>query len=108
MTRGERKGLNEAWFRDLNERLEQRALVKRIGADPFEVVCECDREECTDRISIGIAVYEAVRVAPIRFVVAPGHSDPACERIVASTDEYEIVEKLGDAAEIANAENPRS
>jgi hypothetical protein len=37
-------GQNEVWFRDLNERLERRALEK-LGGETFEVVCECDRED---------------------------------------------------------------
>ena len=73
----------------------------------FEIVCECAREECTVRIPILIAEYEAVRSEPTKFVVVAGHSDASIEQVVDSGDGYEIVEKLGEAAIVAEVENPR-
>jgi hypothetical protein len=108
MTREARKGQNEAWFRDLNERLESRALSKPGNDELFEIVCECSREECTERISITIPVYESVRQAPTAFIIVPGHGDPTTERVVSSSQAYDLVEKLGDAAVVAQIEDPRS
>ena len=107
MSQEARKGANEAWFREVNERLEQRAADRATSSHPFEIVCECDREECTDRIAISIADYEAVRKRPTAFVVLAGHLDPTCERLVSSTDVYQVVEKFGDAGVVAEIENPR-
>ena len=95
------------WFRDVNERLEQRVLEEPVPERPFEIVCECDREECTERIPIRLTDYEAVRATPTEFIVAPGHADPVCERTVASTEAYQVVEKRGEAAIVAERENPR-
>ena len=101
-----RRGMNESLFRLLNERLEQRA-VDRGPESTFEIVCECAREDCTLRIPILIADYEAVRSEPTKFVVVTGHADPAVERVVDSSGGHEIVEKLGEAALVAEVENPR-
>ncbi len=108
MTRESRKGANEAWFREVNERLEDRAAGQERRAEAFEVVCECAREECTERITVAFAVYERVRSSPTAFIVVPGHLDPSCERLEASTDAYDVVEKFGEAGEVARIENPRN
>lgn len=108
MTRASRKGANEAWFREVNERLEDRAVDKEGLSDRFEIVCECAREDCTERITVAFAEYEAVRRSPTAFIVVPGHVDPDCERVRASTGAYEIVEKFGDAGLVARVENPRN
>ena len=101
-----RRGMNESMFRLLNERLEKRALDRGPEAT-FEIVCECAREDCTLRIPTLIAEYEGVRSEPTKFIVATGHADTAVERVVDSGDGYEIVEKLGEAAAVAEVENPR-
>jgi hypothetical protein len=98
--------MNESLFRLVNERLEERAL-DGSPQGVFEIVCECAREECTDRISVLVAEYEAVRAEPTTFIVATGHADESVERVVDSSDGYEIVEKLGEAALVAEVENPR-
>ena len=101
-----RKGENEAFFREVNERLEDRAAD--ATTEPlFTAVCECSREECAERIEISFAAYEAIRSDSKTFLVAPGHSDPSCERVVSWRAGYEVVEKLGDAADVAEAEDPR-
>jgi hypothetical protein len=106
VTRESRLGQNEVFFRELNEKLEQRAL-DRVGGDAcFEIVCECDREECTERIAISVAAYEAVRRASADFIVVPGHADASVEWTRARTSRYEVVTKLGEAALVAEAEKP--
>ena len=108
VTRESRKGANEAWFREVNERLEDRAAGHAGSSDTFEIVCECAREECTERITVAFADYEAVRRRPTHFIIVPGHIDPTCERVDSSTGGYDIVEKFGDAARVARIENPRN
>jgi hypothetical protein len=103
-----RKGLNEAWFREVNERLEDRAAGRKRLNDTFEIVCECDREECTERITISFADYEAVRRSPTGFLVVRGHVDLASERVERSTELYDVVEKFGDPGLVARIENPRN
>ncbi len=99
--------MNEGWFRDLNERLERRAAGDATIADRFEIVCECSREECTERITISFADYERVRIDARTFIVLPGHADLSCERIVSRRESYNVVEKFGDAGAVAEIENPR-
>src|ERR1700730_6290838 len=100
MTSAAEGGANEDEFRRLNERLEDRARSTISGSD-FEIVCECDREECNARISISFSEYEGVRAGPKTFIVVPGHTDPGCERIVSATDRYQVIEKFGAAGAVA-------
>jgi hypothetical protein len=101
-----RKGENEAFFREVNERLEDRAAA--ATTEPmFTAVCECAREDCAERIEISFTAYERIRSAPRAFVIVPGHSDPSCERVVSWRADYEIVEKVGDAGGVAEAKDPR-
>jgi hypothetical protein len=72
------------------------------------MVCECSREQCTQRISIDFGEYEAVREHSTHFIVAPSHREPAVERLVSRSRDYEIVEKTGIAAILAADEDPRS
>jgi hypothetical protein len=100
------KGANEDEFRRLNERLEDRAK-STTTAGAFEVVCECDREECNARISISFSEYEGVRAGPRTFIVVPGHVDLSCERVVTATDRYQVVEKFGEPGVVAEVRYPR-
>ena len=106
-TRDERKAENESFFREVNERLERVAIAKASGAERFEIICECAVEECTQRLSVSFAAYEAVRSVPTRFLVAHGHADARVERVVESTEGYEVVQKVGEAGAVAGADDPR-
>ncbi|HWE82937.1 MAG TPA: hypothetical protein VG265_14895 [Gaiellaceae bacterium] len=103
-----RKGVNEAWFRDLNERLERRSARRAAVADGFDAICECANEDCTERIKIGFADYERVRSSSTRFLLRPDHADLTVERVLSSHDEYDVVEKIGDAATVAEHEDART
>jgi RNA-binding protein YhbY len=107
MTHDARKGVNESLFRDVNERLERRAIAKLNDTERFEVLCECDREECTERIMISFAAYEAVRARPRAFIVVTGHTDPTFEHVAVEHGTYAVVEKFGEAGEVAEIQNPR-
>ena len=107
MTQAVRLAANEDWFRELNELLEQRAAGRAASQGPFEIVCECAREECTERILISFSEYEAIRAKATTFAVLPAHQDPRVERIVISKEHYVVVEKFGEAAALARVENPR-
>jgi hypothetical protein len=101
-----RKGLNESWFREVNERLEQRADAQE-PAETFHVLCECDREDCGERIAITFADYERVRADPRAFVVLTSHVDTESEQVVSTRDDYLVVQKIGNAGLVAEIENPR-
>jgi hypothetical protein len=109
MSEQERKlGLNEAMFRQVNERLEE---LNRTFADytgTFEVVCECVDIGCAERIAILPKEYERVRSDPTLFIVVTGHEVVGIERETQQRNGYEIVRKTaGDAAEAAKATDPR-
>jgi hypothetical protein len=106
-TRAERQGRNEALFREVNERIAE--LNESFQVDGrSEFLCECSREECKEPVSISLEEYESVRRSPTRFFVLPGHEDETVERVVARTERYVTVEKIGDAAEEAEVLDPRS
>ena len=52
--------------------------------------------------------YEAVRKDSRRFIVVPGHVFPETERVVARNERYEVVEKFGEAVNVADASDRRS
>ena len=106
MGRDRRRAVLEAAFRAINERIA--SLGRRYGTDPLELVCECSDVDCTERVSLTRDVYERVRREPTYFLVVPGHETAGIERIVEHGGRFSIVEKGGEAAEIAAATDPRS
>jgi hypothetical protein len=101
-----RKALNEDLFRKVNEQIEalNEAFVDLSGSDEFQVVCECDRVDCTERLGIAASVYRAAREDARDFIVAPDHDDPEVETVIKRTQDYWIVRKHeGEPAEIATA-----
>ncbi len=85
---------NEQAFKDHNER---RAALEDAGGvppdEPVPFVCECDDPACTRAIQLPLAEYEQA-VKPVdRFIVAPGHEDPAVEVVVEERDAYIVVSK---------------
>jgi hypothetical protein len=91
----------------VNERLEQRAADQPGVSRTFDIVCECADEECTARIEITFSRYEEVRANAKAFIVVPGHVDRSVERVLLSTDTYRVVEKGGEAGDVAEFGDPR-
>jgi hypothetical protein len=106
----ERRARNEALFREVNERVEE--VSSRLSydgdADSTGFVCECSREDCTDLVEITYAKYEAVRSDPRRFLIRPGHEDLKVDRVVETFPGFLVVEKFGEAGEMAIDRDPRS
>jgi formate-nitrite transporter family protein len=101
----ERRALNENIFREMNERLER--LGEEFGGDAVEFLCECADSACSDPLSIQISLYEAVRDHPRWFVVVPGHERQGVERVVQEHPGCLVVEKVGEAGEVAEDTDPR-
>lgn len=95
MDENERLALNEALFRDVNERIAESA--DRFGADQTEFVCECADPNCTERVRVTLAEYERVRSNPTTFILAPGHDEPDIERVVSKRGRFHVVEKVQTA-----------
>jgi hypothetical protein len=99
-TSEKRLALNEALFRETNERLEERVRMFVGDEELFGIICECGSLECNDRITLSKDEYAAVRADPAQFAVKPGHTVACVEEVVARNDRYEIVRKQGIAAEV--------
>jgi hypothetical protein len=103
--RTERLARNESHFREINEQIEQ--LTPLETAD-FEIVCECADLHCMKLITINGDAYEAVRRYPQRFIVFPEHVAQQLESVISKQPDYWIVQKHGEAAEVAQQRDPRS
>lgn len=105
--RERRLALNEALFREANERVE--AVADQLGPDvPYEFLCECANADCTFRISLPLSVYESIRADPQQFVVLPLHYTPEVEDLVIEEDTHWVVRKTGEAGEFVEHLDPRS
>jgi hypothetical protein len=107
-SRQQRVAKNEALFRKVNERIEDvNSKLDAGGLSDF--LCECGDDDCTEPISLTLAEYEEVRSVPTHFAVAHGHEFIDVERVVRTTDRYEVVQKFaGQAGRIAVETDPRS
>jgi hypothetical protein len=107
-SREERIGLNEAVFRDVNERIEDLAEGFDLKTQVLDLVCECGDADCVERISMTRAEYEEVRSDAHQFAVHHGHEYPDVESVVARLKNYDIVRKdSGVAEQIAEQSDPR-
>ena len=97
---------NETLFREVNERIEAGQWPTERG-EPAAFRCECGSLRCNRMVELTPDEYEAVRSDATHFVVVPGHEIPAVERVVERTAAYVVVEKDGDAAEVAEETDPR-
>jgi hypothetical protein len=109
MDRGERIGLNEAVFREVNERINDLAENFGLEDQPLDLVCECGDPNCVERISMSRTDYEQLRSEPTHFAVHAGHVQPDVEDVVDRRSSYLVVRKReGDPAEVARETDPRS
>jgi hypothetical protein len=102
-----RVGENEVLFRTLNDRIGD--LNDRFGvrSNAVEIVCECGRGDCLERLELEPAAYRRLREDPFRFAVVHGHEDPASEVVVDETDTYLVVEKRpGEPRDAVEAADP--
>jgi hypothetical protein len=107
-TREERIGLNEAVFREVNERIENLAETFDLGSEQLDLLCECGDPNCRERIVMTHSEYEQVRSESKLFAVYPGHEIPDVERVIDRRKGYDIVEKIEGAPErIAEQTDPR-
>ena len=108
-SREERIGLNEAVFREVNERIEDLADTVGLESQPLDLVCECGNAVCVQRISMSRQEYEVLRSVSNHFAVVPGHEYLDVERIIERRTGYDIVEKIARGPEqIAEKTDPRS
>jgi len=109
MDREARIGLNEAVFREVNERINDLAETFGLTDQPLDLVCECGDPNCVERISLSRAAYERLRADPTLFAVHAGHEQPDVEDVVEKRGAYDVVRKHeGEPAEVARETDPRS
>ena len=101
----DRTARNEEIFRGLNERIEQGAEQHGVEA-PLRFHCECGQASCVDTIDIRPPDYERVTHERYRFVLVPGHENPEIERIVEQHADFLVVEKIGEAREQIDRDQP--
>ena len=98
---------NEALFRQVNERIED-VSAGLPASDLVEFLCECGEEACLERVELTRGEYEQVRGVSDHFAIKPGHAHYDFERVVESTDRYDVIEKMGESEAVAKRTDPRS
>ena len=105
--REKRLAKNETLFRSVNERIEDVASTGGSDDHQFEFFCECSNAACNLLLPMTVAQYESVRQNPKHFIVAPGHELPEIELVVARERTYQVVSKVGEAADYVTEHDPR-
>lgn len=100
----------QSLFRDVNERVREINEAFNLVLPLGDWICECASHGCTDRVALSIEDYEALRANPRRFLVLPddGHVVPEVEEVVERRERYWVVEKVGEAGELATKVDPRA
>lgn len=93
--------MNEVLFRDVNERIRQLSETFGQTDSTYDFLCECSNPACAERVVLTPAEYEHVRADPKRFVVAKGHALPEIESVIDRAKDHVLVEKEGEAADVA-------
>jgi hypothetical protein len=96
----------EAVKREVNEAIEG-GLWPDERQEAVRMRCECGSPDCIAHVNIPVPAYEKVRSHPRRFVIAVGHDNPQVERVIVTSGQYAVVEKLGLAGEVAEQLDPR-
>ena len=96
----DRIGHNEAIFRDINERIA-RGQWPGDPQGPIAFRCECGNLTCNMLVEVTAGDYERVRSDARHFILVPGHEIVAVETVIERADGHVVVEKLGEAGEVA-------
>src|SRR3954454_18497377 len=97
----ERLAVNEALFRDVNERIREISDTFGQKDASYDFLCECSDPECAERVVLTAAEYEFVRADSTRFVVAKGHAIPEIESAADQTKNHVVGEKKCSPADVA-------
>jgi len=107
--RQRRLALNEAMFREVNERVEDMNKTFSSVTGMFDIFCECGDSACTERIPVPKGIYEETRADATHFLLSAGHENPDVERVILSYDSYVVVEKEGEVVEeVVERTDPRA
>ncbi len=102
MSREKRIAENESFSRDLNK-MKADWLSGGVLVAGFR--CECWRIDCGARMQLSRREWEEIRSRAERFAVVPEHTatdvEPGVEVVVKEYEHFWIVEKRGEAGEVA-------
>jgi hypothetical protein len=102
-----RMSLNEALFREVNERINDVNNGWSLTGD-IEIVCECGDLGCTQLLRLRLAEYEHIRSDPTWFAVVAGHEVAMVEVVIARATGYNVVQKrVGVPADVARVTDQR-
>lgn len=107
MSRDARVAHNESTFRDANERLRERFELEEDAEARLPFLCECADPRCTLVLLVSLEEYAEVRAHPARFLTLPDHEEPQTEVVVDEERRYQVVQKRGEAAEVARRLAPK-
>jgi hypothetical protein len=60
------------------------------------VFCECGTDHCMVPIEMTLVEYQAVRVAPARWVMSSAQIDTTIESVIARRNDYALIERVSD------------
>lgn len=105
--REDRIASNEALFRVANERMA--GWEERQESEAPELyLCECADPDCKQKVALSRAEYEAVRADSGHFFLIPGHEIPDTETVVERHDDWVVVEKDPEVADLVEKLDPRT
>jgi hypothetical protein len=109
-----RAAKSQSLLREVNERIEDLAAGRPASvleevrlAKEIDLACECMDEACTERLTMTVREYEAVRSDSNTFFVKPGHEVPEVEEVVREEPSYVVVSKVGAGVPVAEKLDPR-
>jgi hypothetical protein len=85
-------------IREVNERIAQ-LYQGEPSATAVELLCECENEQCAERILLTVAEYDDIRTRDGRYAVARAHAAASGRRLVGEGQGFAMVESSGDGAD---------
>ncbi len=77
-------------FREVNAKIRKLHDGLAPGEDDYELLCECGRDGCEERVTVPARLDGGLGVAG-RYLVAPGHEQPGLEHVVDRRSTYSVV-----------------
>lgn len=78
-------------LREVNDRIVELARILEVDREA-ELVCECGADGCAATVPVDLAAYDETRRNARRFLLAPGHSPLAGDRVVVELERLVVVE----------------